>query len=169
MAQLRNALRAYALDTVDPAQILQRLDRFLAAYLPNDTTATAGVLVLERATNTLRYSVAGHPPPLLLSENDGAYVGHWLDDAKGIPLGVRHTDQRPVASRPLNAGDILVLYTDGLIEKSDDDIDAGMDRLRRAATLLSRDTPRDLCRQLMRLPGDLYAGDDRALLVSRIA
>jgi serine phosphatase RsbU (regulator of sigma subunit) len=168
MAQLRNALRAYALDTTDPAEILTRLDRFLAAYLPPDTTATACVIVLDRATGTIRYSIAGHPPPLLLCERDGDTFAHWLDDASGLPLGVRLTDLRPVAERALRPGDTLVLYTDGLIEKPDDDIDAGMDRLERAAALLARDAPRDLCRQLMRLPGDLYAGDDRALLVSRI-
>ena len=168
MAQLRNALRAYALDTTDPSQILTRLDRFVAAYLPNDTTATACVLVLDRHRGTVRYSVAGHPPPLLVTERDGAYVTHWLNGARGLPLGVRETDPRPVAERPLGPGDTLVLYTDGLIEKPGDDIDAGMERLRLAAQLLSRDAPVDLCRQLMRLPGESYAGDDRALLVSRI-
>jgi serine phosphatase RsbU (regulator of sigma subunit) len=168
MAQLRNALRAYALDTTDPAEILTRLDRFLAAYLPRDMTATACVLVMDRASATVRYSVAGHPPPLVLCERDGANVADWLDDATGLPLGVRLTDVRPVAERSLLAGDTLVLYTDGLIEKPDDDIDAGMDRLERAASLLARDAPSDLCRQLMQLPGDTYAGDDRALLVSRI-
>ena len=168
MAQLRNALRAYALDTTDPAEILTRLDRFLVAYLPPDTTATACVIVLDRATSEIRYSVAGHPPPMLLCERGGENQAHWLDDASGLPLGVRLTDLRPVASRPLLSGDTLVLYTDGLVEKPDDDIDAGLDRLERAAFLLARDAPADLCRQLMRLPGDLYAGDDRALLVSRI-
>lgn len=168
MAQLRNALRAYALETVDPSQILARLDRFLAAYLPNDTTATACVLVLDRAAHTVAYSVAGHPPPLLVSEHGGTTVTHWLDDARGLPLGVRETDPRPVAELTLHQGDTLVLYTDGLVEKPDADIDVGMERLRAAAQLLCRTAPGDLCRQLMRLPGDLYAGDDRALLVSRI-
>ncbi len=168
MAQLRNALRAYALDTIDPAEILSRLDRFLAAYLPNDTTATACVLILDRLTGRVRYSVAGHPPPLLVTERAGEYLTHWLDNARGLPLGVRETDPRPVAELELKPGDTLVLYTDGLIEKPDDDIDAGMERLRLAAQLLCADSPGDLCRQLMRLPGDLYAGDDRALLVSRI-
>jgi serine phosphatase RsbU (regulator of sigma subunit) len=168
MAQLRNALRAYALETVDPARILTRLDGFLAAYLPNDTTATACVLVLDRAAHVVRYSVAGHPPPLLVSERGGVAVTHWLDDAKGLPLGVRETDVRPVAELTLHPGDTLVLYTDGLVEKHDSDIDVGMERLREAAALLCRTAPGDLCRQLMRLPGDLYAGDDRALLVSRI-
>lgn len=168
MAQLRNALRAYALDTIDPAQILTRLDRFLAAYLPPDTTATACVLVLDRASGTVRYSIAGHPPPLVLCERDGKSLAHWLDDATGLPLGVRLTDERPVGRRELRSGDTLVLYTDGLIEKPDDDIDAGMDRLERAATLQAQDPPAELCRQLMRLPGEFYAGDDRALLVSRI-
>ncbi|MFL6116078.1 MAG: PP2C family protein-serine/threonine phosphatase [Catenulispora sp.] len=169
MAQLRNALRAYALDTADPAEILRRLDRFVAAYLPNDTTATACVLVLDRSSGTVCYSVAGHPPPLLLVEQDGAFVTRWLDQAKGLPLGVRETDVRPVARFPLGRTDTLVLYTDGLIEKPGGDIEDGMERLRMAAQLVCSETPETVCRQLMRLPGDAYAGDDRALLVSRIS
>lgn len=169
MAQLRNALRAYALHTSDPADILHRLDRFVSAYLPNETTATACILVLERSSGTVRYSVAGHPPPLLLAERGGVLLADWLDQAKGLPLGVRETDLRPVGEFRLVPGDTLVLYTDGLIEKPGDDIEDGMERLRRAAQLVSAEPPETVCRQLMRLPGDAYAGDDRALLVSRIS
>lgn len=169
MAQLRNALRAYALDTDDPAEILRRLDRFVTAYLPNDTTATACVLVLDRPTGRVRYSGAGHPPPLLLAERDGVSVTHWLDQAKGLPLGVRETEFRPVAQFTLIPSDTLVLYTDGLVEKPGDDIEDGMERLRMAAHLVCTETPETVCRQLMRLPGEAYAGDDRALLVSRIS
>ncbi|MEY9935349.1 serine phosphatase RsbU (regulator of sigma subunit) [Catenulispora sp. GP43] len=169
MAQLRNALRAYALDTDDPAEILRRLDRFVTAYLPNDTTATACVLVLDRATGRLRYSRAGHPPPLLLAERRGSYAAHWLDQGQGLPLGVRETEFRPVAELALIPADMLVLYTDGLVEKPGDDIEDGMERLRMAAQLVCAETPETVCRQLMRLPGEAYAGDDRALLVSRIS
>jgi serine phosphatase RsbU (regulator of sigma subunit) len=168
MAQLRNALRAYALHTTDPAEILHRLDRFVSAYLPNDTTATACVLVLDRSSGMVRYSVAGHPPPLLLAERGGVQLAAWLDQAKGLPLGVRETDPRPVSGFALRPGDTLVLYTDGLVEKPGDDIEDGMERLRSAAQLVCAETPETVCRQLMRLPGDSYAGDDRALLVSRI-
>jgi len=169
MAQLRNALRAYALDTHDPAEILRRLDRFVSAYLPNDTTATACVLILDRGTGTVRYSGAGHPPPLLLAEREGILVTHWLDQARGLPLGVRESDERPVAQFTLTPSDTLVLYTDGLVERHGADIEDGMERLRMAAKDLSDQTPETVCRQLMRLPGDTHAGDDRALLVSRIS
>jgi len=169
MAQLRNALRAYALDTDDPAEILRRLDRFVSAYLPNDTTATACVLVLDRATGRVRYSGAGHPPPLLVVERAGAYVTHWLDQAKGLPLGVRENEHRPVAQFTLVPSDTLVLYTDGLVEKPGDDIEDGMERLRMAAQLVCAEPPETVCRHLMLLPGEAYAGDDRALLVSRIS
>jgi len=169
MAQLRNALRAYALDTGDPSEILRRLDRFVSAYLPNDTTATACVLILDRATGRLSYSTAGHPPPLLLAERSGEYRTHWLDQAKGLPLGVRETEHRPVAEFTLKPSDTLVLYTDGLIEKPGDDIEDGMEQLRMAAHLMCTETPETVCRRLMTLPGEAYAGDDRALLVSRIS
>jgi serine phosphatase RsbU (regulator of sigma subunit) len=169
MAQLRNALRAYALDTDDPAEILRRLDRFVTAYLPNDTTATACVLILDRATGRVRYSGAGHPPPLLVASREGKYATEWLDQARGLPLGVRETEFRPVAEFTLIASDTLVLYTDGLIEKPGDDIEDGMERLRTAAQLMCTEAPETVCRQLMRLPGEAYAGDDRALLVSRIS
>jgi serine phosphatase RsbU (regulator of sigma subunit) len=169
MAQLRNALRAYALDTDDPAEILRRLDRFVTAYLPNDTTATACVLVLDRATGRVRYSGAGHPPPLLLTESTGGFATHWLNQAQGLPLGVRETEHRPVAQFTLAASDTLVLYTDGLVEKPGDDIDDGMERLRAAAQLVCAESPDAVCSHLMLLPGEAYAGDDRALLVSRIS
>jgi phosphoserine phosphatase RsbU/P len=169
MAQLRNALRAYALDTDDPSEILRRLDRFVTAYLPNDTTATACVLVMDRATGRVRYSGAGHPPPLLLTESAGRHTAHWLNQAQGLPLGVRETEHRPTAQVTLAPSDTLVLYTDGLVEKPGDDIEDGMERLCTAAHLVCTEAPETVCRQLMRLPGEAYAGDDRALLVSRIS
>ena len=116
MGQLRSACRALLLQRLDPADTLTGLDRF-ARGLAGARCTTACAAVLDTRTGELTYSIAGHPPPILV-DSDGATV--LLDDARSLPLGVRLDPEqpgRPVARVTVPVGATVLLYTDGLVER----------------------------------------------------
>ncbi|MDX2701798.1 SpoIIE family protein phosphatase [Streptomyces sp. PA03-6a] len=169
MAQLRGMLRSLAWDrTEPPGAVVDRLDD----AMPVITTVPMATLVLARVEGprngpwTLRWTNAGHPPPLLLTP-DGP--GRYLDDARspllGARIGVR--EPRPDATTPLPPGSTLLLYTDGLIELPGADLDTGLSRLRRNALALADEPLDDFCDQLLSRmpPGNV---DDIALLALRL-
>jgi anti-sigma regulatory factor (Ser/Thr protein kinase)/putative methionine-R-sulfoxide reductase with GAF domain len=113
MAQLRTALRAYALDGNGPARTLELVDRF-ARRLGDDSMATAAYAVLDLARETVTFASAGHPPPVLVSE---AGEPRLVEVQPAPPLGAFGYRPCPEQEIPLGAGDSLLLYTDGLIER----------------------------------------------------
>lgn len=127
MGQLRSAARALLLQDLGPAATLDGLDRF-ALTLPGAECASVVCAIVDDASCTITYSVAGHPPPLVLGE-DG---GRWLDEGHGSLLGLG-LGPRPEASAPFEAGETLLLYTDGLVERRGEALSVGLARLLRAA------------------------------------
>jgi serine phosphatase RsbU (regulator of sigma subunit) len=99
--------------------------------VPGSAVSTVACLRLDPGTGELTYSRAGHLPPLLIGA-DGAAC--WLDGARGSVLGLDNRAPRPEATTTLPAGTTLLLFTDGLIERRGDDLDAGLSRLATAAT-----------------------------------
>ncbi|KAK1186156.1 SpoIIE family protein phosphatase [Streptomyces sp. NBS 14/10] len=126
MGQLRSALSAAIRAADGPARALEALGLY-SRSIEGALAATAVQAVIDRSARTICYSCAGHPPPLLLRA-EGDVVR--LDEATDPPLGARpeHVD-RPQATLQYTPGGILVLYTDGLIERRDEDIDVGLGRL----------------------------------------
>ena len=98
----------------------------LAAGGDDVVFATAVLIVVDQAAQRLRYVRAGHPPPML-RHPDGSVV--LLDEAGTTPIGVAGRDAA-VGAADLVPGAILVAYTDGLVERRAETIDAGLDRLR---------------------------------------
>jgi serine phosphatase RsbU (regulator of sigma subunit) len=136
MGQLRSAVRTLALESPGPADLLRRLDAF-AATIDDRPLATVVFAVIDPATGALRYAVAGHPPPLILRA-DGAT--ELLQDGRSPLLGVDAVVARPEGEARLGPGDTLIFYTDGLVERPDSSIDAGIERLaHRAAAAAARD------------------------------
>jgi len=133
MGQLRAAVRAYARLDIPPADLLELIDS-LVRDLGDDQIVTCLYAVYDPGDRTLTYASAGHLPPLLAV---GGRAGRRLTQAAGSPLGsgplalVEERVQLPV-------GSTLVLYTDGLVEHRDRDIDAGIDTL---ASLLADPAP----------------------------
>jgi putative methionine-R-sulfoxide reductase with GAF domain len=111
MGQLRTALRAYALDGDPPARVLDRLDR-LVRGMDEREMATVAYAVLDPASGELRYSLAAHPPPLVVSAGGEA---RFLDGVRSGPIGVASGIGYEEAGATLMPGDSLVLYTDGLV------------------------------------------------------
>ncbi|WP_246078489.1 SpoIIE family protein phosphatase [Modestobacter excelsi] len=137
MGQIRSMLRGIAVTTsARPAEIITRVDEAMTTLMDR-STATAVVLRLEQpeeqaaeGLTTVRWSNAGHPPPLVL-DADG--TTRLLSAPRAdLLLGVDHTVQRREHEVVLGQDAVLLLYTDGLIERRDSDLDAGLERLQHA-------------------------------------
>lgn len=166
MGMLRSALSA-ATRTVDgPAKALEVLGLY-ARSVEGALATTAVEALIDITKRQIDYSSAGHPPPILL-HLDG--TSELLDKATDPPLGARPEHvPRPQASVSYTPGDTLVLYTDGLIERRDEDIDVGLARLTDALIRSSRLGPERLADYLLnRLGVSGGARDDIALVVVRL-
>ena len=122
MAQMRNALRAYLLDDVPPAAALGRLNR-LMLRLEAVPFATVICCVVDPATTTVRIANAGHFAPLLVPVGDAP---RYLAAPPGPPVGVTTTSQYREVEHRLGSGDVLALFTDGLVEGRDEPVDDGL-------------------------------------------
>ncbi|WP_432003203.1 PP2C family protein-serine/threonine phosphatase [Streptomyces sioyaensis] len=166
MGMLRSALSAAARSVNGPAQALKVLGLY-ARSVEKALATTVVQALIDTAGRHLTYSSAGHPPPVLLHP-DGSH--ELLDQATDPPLGA-HREQVPrlQAHVPYAPGDTLVLYTDGLIERRDEDIDVSLTRLTDALAPVSRFSPERLADALLaRLGVSAGAPDDIALVVVRL-
>jgi serine phosphatase RsbU (regulator of sigma subunit) len=163
MGQVRNVLRgtAYALPDASPATVLTALDRAVRG-LAVGTLATALLAVLG-PDGTLRWSNAGHPPPLLLTPDGGAQV---LDTRPELLLGVNPGTTRTDHTTTLPPGGTLLLYTDGLVERRAVGITDGIAWLTRTAAGLATAPLDTLCDRLLVATAG-HAEDDIALLAVR--
>ncbi len=131
MGRLRAATAALALGTrSSPAALLEALER--SAHGPGGTDfVTAACVVIDPVTGHLTYSSAGHPPVLLIRP-DG--VVQHLADAHTAPIGAAGRRPWREASVVMEPGSLVVLYSDGLIERRHRSLDEGLDTLVRSAT-----------------------------------
>jgi serine phosphatase RsbU (regulator of sigma subunit)/anti-sigma regulatory factor (Ser/Thr protein kinase) len=124
MAQLRNALRVYALDGLKPSSVLSRLAEL--ARTVGAPFATVAYMVIDTERGTCRYASAGHPPPLHLRPG---WPAVYLEGGRTTPIGIGLDTRGRQASVELQPGDLLLLYTDGLVESRTMTLNEGMDRL----------------------------------------
>ncbi|MEV5971363.1 SpoIIE family protein phosphatase [Streptomyces sp. NPDC051921] len=127
MGQLRSAVRAFALGGHPPEEVVQGTNRLLIDLDPGQF-ASCCYVVLDPATGSVQAARAGHPQPLLRRADGSTEVAHL---AGGVVLGVDDTATYPETRLRLEPGDVLALFTDGLVERPDTDIDEGIERLRR--------------------------------------
>ncbi|MCM9082843.1 MULTISPECIES: SpoIIE family protein phosphatase [Streptomyces] len=161
MGQLRTAVRTLARHDVPPAELLRSLDA-VVADLGEDEMATCVYAVHDAATGACVIARAGHPPPAVVTP-DGNIT--FLDGPPGTPLGTGGQDFRTEELR-LPPGSLLVLYTDGLIEARDRDLDQGMAQL--AGALQRVDQPlEELCDGILRRLLPCAQQDDVAVLLAR--
>lgn len=166
MGQLRTALAALA-PHFSPATLLEHLDAFLASTEVTDF-ATVCYARYDFGAGVLDYASAGHPPMLALSP--GGH-GRWLDAAQSPPLtglGLTRVPRRE-ARVEIEPGTLLVLYTDGLVERRSEIITAGLDRLEAATRAVARLPVEEICDSLLHQLGvDEARPDDVALMVVRL-
>jgi len=161
MGRMRSALRAYALESSDPAEVLERLNRKMQYFEP-DAMASVLCAMISPSLDKVFMSSAGHPLPLIAGPAqpaDLAQVG------PGVLIGVASPGPRPVSAIDLPPGAVLCLYTDGLVERRDRPIDDGVARLSAAVTT---GDPEDACAAVMlAMAGYVTHSDDAALLMLR--
>ncbi|WP_411134801.1 SpoIIE family protein phosphatase [Streptomyces sp. C10] len=154
MGQLRTAVRAYARLDLPPHEVLQLLDG-LAAEIDASQIATCVYAVHDPNEGRLVYASAGHLP-ILVRDPDGTV--RRAAEPTGPPLGTGgwlHTS----GSVPLGPGSSAVLYTDGLVERRDKDIDHGVEALERAFAGAAG-APDIVCDRLLRSLGITATHDD---------
>ncbi|WP_443065511.1 SpoIIE family protein phosphatase [Streptomyces sp. NBC_00557] len=142
MVVLRNALRGLAVTGAGPAQLLSWLN-IVAHHLNGAVTATAVCGLYDRERRTLRWARAGHLPPVLVREADAT----TLPRLGGLLLGALPEAVYEEAEVDLAAGDTLLMYTDGLIERRDRSVEESLSHLLDTA----RQGPRTLDQHLDRL------------------
>jgi serine phosphatase RsbU (regulator of sigma subunit) len=114
MAMVRVLLHTTSEALAPPDRVLGRLGRQLARTVEPGRFATACYVVLEPSSGRIDFSVAGHPPPLLLRADDEEPVA--LPMRGGPPLGLVSDAPVDTGTATIHPGDTLVLYTDGLTE-----------------------------------------------------
>ncbi|MEV5874781.1 SpoIIE family protein phosphatase [Streptomyces sp. NPDC052101] len=166
MGQLRSALSAASLVAAGPSEALNVLGRY-AHVVDGAESATAVTTFIDFDRHTITYSSAGHPPPVLVRP-DGRM--EFLDQATDPPLDARPDPvPRPEASTTYDEGATLVLYTDGLIERRGEDIDAGLARLADSLGRHREEDPESLADAvLLELLPPGGATDDTALVIVRL-
>lgn len=161
MGELRSWLRAHAIRRIDPAEVLVDLDQTIA-QLGGVSFATCAITFLDAATGRAEHASAGHLAPLVLSEG-GCEV---MATRTGPPLGY-YGGVRATSAFTVPAGATLVLFTDGLVERRGEVVDAGLHRLLRAApALLSQPLAEGTGRLVAELVDDEH-DDDVTLLTVR--
>jgi phosphoserine phosphatase RsbU/P len=161
MGRIRSALRAYALETTDPADVLTRLDRKVQLFEPG-MMATVIYAVLDPGHADLALSNAGHPPPVT---TEPTRPNRLVPVPPDLPIGAHRDACRRTTRTTLEPGGCLFFYTDGLIERRDRLITDGIDMLVETLTEAPADT---MCGTAMSiLLQDRAATDDVAVLAVR--
>ncbi len=161
MGRMRSALRAYALDSDDPAEVLGKLDRKMQ-HFELGAMATVLYAVCHPELRWARIASAGHWPPVFADPGGDAVL---LDLPPGIMIGIDPAPRREVTRVEIPSGGLLCLYTDGLIERRDSTIDENLDRL---CEVVVPGPPDAVCASVMSaLVGREAVRDDIALLTLR--
>ena len=163
MAQLRAAARAMLVEGRRPAEVLEGLDAF-AAHLDGARNATVMCVVYDRVDRRLTYARAGHPPALL-QDDEGQ---RWLEQHGGPPLASVPGVARRDAIEDTSGEGLIVLYSDGLIERRGEPIDRGLTRLAHSLATTHGTSVHTIADELLRDLQPENTRDDVVLVVKRL-
>jgi serine phosphatase RsbU (regulator of sigma subunit) len=161
MGRMRSALRAYALESSDPGEVLCKLDRKMQ-HFEGDVMATVSYAVLDPAPGRMRISSAGHFPPVVAASGERGALARI---AVNPPIGVADFPRRQVTTLQLAPGTAVCFFTDGLVERRDELFG---ERIGRLCGVVTAAEPEQVCSSVMgAMVGSEAARDDIALLVLR--
>ena len=161
MGRMRSALRAYAMETPDPAEVLARLDAKMQHFEPG-ALATVAYAVIDQSLDRMHICAAGHLPPIVAPPGKTAYMA---DIPAGLLIGALPGGRRQAVTMEIRPGTMMCFYTDGLVERRGQSLDHGLARLCRAVTAQAPDAA---CAAVMSaLVGNEPARDDIAVLMFR--
>jgi hypothetical protein len=160
MAQMRSAVRAYVADDPTPHVVFAKLDRLFAFY---DLDQLVTMVYLLAEGQSVQVMAAGHPPPVLLRQDCGA---EQVATVPGRPFGAEPVD-RVATTFELADGDVIVAFTDGLIERRGEAIDVGERRLLEALTARRDCRLAELLAKVVADVQDISRDDDVAALALR--
>jgi PAS domain S-box-containing protein len=161
MGQLRAGLLALTAHVDTPAELLRDLDEFAQRNHITDF-ATALCVMLDPRDGTIEYSSAGHPPSLLCPPDGPA---RWLEGGRWGPLGVFEVGTRPTATDVLGPDDVLVAYSDGLVERRGGDLEEGFRLLADTVEHNRSATMQELCDRTLDALADGEGFQDDTVLV----
>jgi serine phosphatase RsbU (regulator of sigma subunit) len=159
MAELRHATRAYIAEGHSPAEVIDRLRVFVRRLLPEEV-ATICLLAVDPTTSRIRMASAGHPAPLLIVGDKVTQI------TERSPLLGLAAPAALEAEFDAPAGATILLYTDGLVERRDESIDQGIERLVAAAANPDQDLEA-YCDRVVAAVGPEQPSDDIALVALR--
>jgi len=166
---LRDGIRAYANEAADPRSLLERVNRLTHRHSPSEMFATVFYGVLDTESGLLEYSCAGHPAPAVV-DRDGVRM---LEEGGGTIIGAFPGATFDARSVTLAPGQVLVLYTDGIIEARADGeffgeemLVATLDELRRTSL---DGLPDRLVETTLRFTGGTLSDDTVVMTVSLVA
>ena len=159
MGQLRAASNALSHAIIGPSEILAGLDRF-ADGLPFARHATVAVVVFD-GTPTARICCAGHPPPIRVDASGGVHV---IETGRRAPLTLR--SENSDGTFPIETGDVVVLYSDGVVERRKGNIDTAINELGDFVSSRSKLSCVEIAKDIVDIFG-ADAEDDQAVLVLR--
>lgn len=165
MGQLRSITRSYAFDRVSASKVIERVDRLVDGLdIPRQASMVYGRLRESKSRGTwqLEYARAGHLPPILVRDGEAIL----LDDAGGGLIGFLPRPRSSATIR-LRPGDVVLFYTDGLIERRDRSMQAGVKELQEFAQTVPQCAADQWGELLLRALADAPE-DDVALVVVRI-
>ncbi len=163
MGRLRSAVAALApLNQPSAAALIKILDDCVRGDIGTDFV-TATCVIIDPSSGRVSYCNAGHPPPLVV-ECDGSTM--WLDGAVTAPVSRFIKSERIDTTIDIAPESTLLLYSDGLVERRGESIQAGLDRLADAAISLRAEVPEKLTHDLIEEIVDGIEAVDDAILVA---
>jgi phosphoserine phosphatase RsbU/P len=162
MGRIRNALRAYALGSDDPAAVLTRLDDMVCHFEP-DEMATVLYAVFDPPRHEVTFSSAGHLLPLMMLPTGEA---HMIEADADPPIGSDAVAPRRATELSVPEGATIYFFTDGVVERRGEHIGIGLERLREAA--IPGSPQRGCTRLVSQLLSDHQPDDDAAVLALHV-
>jgi serine phosphatase RsbU (regulator of sigma subunit) len=160
MAALRFAIRGFITEGHGPAEVLDRLGPVLDE-VGDGLIATVLCGTADVARHEVVLATAGHPPPLLVHGDTADYV----DITIGPPVGVRAAEHYASTTVAVPSDATLIAYTDGLVERRDESLDSGLERLRSVARENTSRTAHEMADAVVAALADPASDDDTAVLV----